>query len=180
MAKWIAGILGTVISGVLVWWLTEGLRTRELPAPSTVAPAPAKVPRTTPRGEGEYAIDIPGKGLVPISEFDKIVINLPRDEDPQRHHDALLLEALNGGVVYKLYKEYDDEGTFSLWLTTRGVRNGQQCFSYITIYDRWAGEKEVAHRLACRTGSEWAVEFSPEFRQLAEDFEKRREKNSRN
>jgi len=34
MWRWIAGIAGTVITGVLTWWLTEGIRNHPTPAPA--------------------------------------------------------------------------------------------------------------------------------------------------
>jgi hypothetical protein len=49
MGKWLIGIAGTVIGGVLVWWLTEGVaRYGNLPAPpSYSAPATEDIRRPT-------------------------------------------------------------------------------------------------------------------------------------
>ncbi|SRR6266568_3179840 len=39
MWKWVGGIVGAVITAVLTWWLTEGIRSR--PAPPPINPASA-------------------------------------------------------------------------------------------------------------------------------------------
>ena len=40
MKKWLAGIAATVIASVLIWWLTEGVRTRpDSPSPASSEPS---------------------------------------------------------------------------------------------------------------------------------------------
>jgi hypothetical protein len=39
MGRWLAGILATVIGGILIFWLTEGLRSSPQPPPSSLAPS---------------------------------------------------------------------------------------------------------------------------------------------
>jgi hypothetical protein len=48
MGKWLGGIVGAVLTAVLIWWLTEGLRSKITEhGPSTSTPIPAPAPKSS-------------------------------------------------------------------------------------------------------------------------------------
>lgn len=48
MGKWLAGILGTVISGVVIWWITTGMQPPPSVPPSTSPAAPVSTAEPPP------------------------------------------------------------------------------------------------------------------------------------
>lgn len=117
---------------------------------------------------GDYALSVPGKGLLPFSQIDAFYIDPPVN-DPQDLHQPLILEMLTAREPDRLYKESDDAGMFSTWITTGDVRDAKRCFRYTTLYERWNGRNEVGLRLACPSGDGWSWEISPFLRELVQE-----------
>src|SRR5437870_1751931 len=55
MGKWVAGILATVIAGVLVWWLTQVLPKPE-PKPPQPPPSPSRELSFLEKAAGKYTL----------------------------------------------------------------------------------------------------------------------------
>jgi hypothetical protein len=52
MGKWVAGVLSTILSGVAVWWLTQGITKFWEKAPAPLTP-PSVISSPNPSGNSE-------------------------------------------------------------------------------------------------------------------------------
>jgi len=133
---------------------------REIPGPAFSKPSSPQ--------NGGYSLNVPGRGSLPFSKVDAFYID-PPVSDPQNLHQKLIVEMLANEQSERLYKESDNEGMFSAWITVSDIREGKRCFDYTTLYERWSGRVEVGFRVACPSKNGWTWEISPELRELVKD-----------
>lgn len=118
----------------------------------------------------DYVIQPPGEERILMSTIDAIYVEPPSD-DPQAKHEALIGDMFKAGEQQKLYKESDDAGMFSAWITSGVIYENKRCVNYTTLYETWRGRKEVGFRLACPDGDSWTWQISPGFVQLVREAE---------
>jgi hypothetical protein len=112
-----------------------------------------------------YALNVPGEGVLLFNHIDRFVIE-PGADDAQNRHLPLVLKALDTGRKDVLYKERDELGFFSVWLTTSERRGNKPCVNYRTLLSEDDGSKEAAFRTACKEGNQWIARISPELLEL--------------
>lgn len=111
---------------------------------------------------------MPGRGALPLSKIDVFCVDAPLN-DPQTVHQHVVLEMLRGGQVDRLYRESDDSGRFSVWLTTGTLQGGKSCFYHTTLYERFGGSVEAGFWLACPDEEGWTTGISPDVKELIQE-----------
>ena len=115
--------------------------------------------------ETDVLIDIPGEGLLSLSQVDNIIVE-PGEDDAQNRHLELVRKTLEIGESNIKYEDSDFNGKFTVWITSVDDKDGNLTFSYTTIYRRNNGSIDLAWREAYNKEGIWLTQISPTFKQL--------------
>lgn len=110
----------------------------------------------------------PGEKLISLSEIDYFLIEDSVD-DAQSQHLPLIGEMLESENTMRTFKEFDEDGAFSAWLTARTVRDGARCWNYTTLYEEFDDTTTIAFRWACPDeNGGYTVFIDPSLKEFAE------------